>query len=189
MSIVTGTGDDGSTTLFGGKRVPKHHPRLSAYGTVDEAQSAIGMVRSFLGKQEGRESSNDLNALDRLLNKIQEELYIVGADLATPDKKVKIPRVSKRMIDSLHADCSKLESELPVLKSFIIPSGTQAAATCFWARSVVRLAEREVSSLMEQGEQVSLVLVYLNRLGDLLFLIGRMINRLSGIEDEILPGT
>ena len=186
MSIVTGTGDDGRTTLFGGKRVPKHHPRLSAYGTVDEAQSAIGMVRSFLSKQEGGESSNDFAALDKLLKKIQEELYTVGADLATPDKKVKIRRVSKGMIKALHTECSDLEAGLPELKSFIIPSGTQAAATCFWARSVVRLAEREVSSLMEQGGQVNLILVYLNRLGDLLFLIGREINRISGIEDEII---
>jgi cob(I)alamin adenosyltransferase len=186
MSIVTGSGDDGKTSLISGTRVPKHHPRLRAYGSVDEAQSAIGMARSLIHPKKAGETSRDFSELDGVLKKVQEELHTVGADLAAPDFKAKVPRVDKKMIDSIQAECGRLESRLPKLNSFILPTGTPAAATCFWARSVVRNAEREVSSLKESGESVTLVLVYLNRVGDLLFLVGRALNQASGVEDEVL---
>lgn len=189
MSIVTGSGDDGNTSLFSGLRVPKHHPRLRAYGTVDEAQSAIGIVRSLVISKETGEIPLELIELDRVLKKAQEKLHTVGADLATPDKTINVPRVGKEIINSIHDECLELESKLPDLKSFILPTGTPAAATCFWARSVVRCAEREVSSLKETGENVDLILVYLNRLGDLLFLVGRALNMASGVPDEILNGS
>jgi cob(I)alamin adenosyltransferase len=182
MSIVTGLGDDGKSSLFGGERVSKNHPRLDAYGTIDEAQSAIGMVRALIEKNE---SSADI---DSLLARIQGELFIVGADLASSNPKLPVPRVTSEMIQELQKECDQLEKSLPVLKNFIIPAGTQAATTCFWARTVVRRAERLVARLMDKGENAGAVLVYLNRLGDLLFLVSRAFNKIHEFPEEEWSG-
>ena len=185
MSIVTGSGDDGSSTLFGGRRVPKHHPRLEAYGSVDEAQSAIGMVRA---------SGENPEKFDRLLSRLQKELFTVGADLAAPDPETKTQRVSSVMIKDLEAECAALEAALPALSNFVMPYGTLPATTCFWARTVVRRSERRLAGLMSDGprldgeQDVSTVLVYLNRLGDLLFLIARALNKEGGISEETWSG-
>jgi len=181
MSIVTGTGDDGSSSLFGGRRVPKHHPRLEAYGSVDEAQCAIGMVRS---------AGEIPEHLDTLLASIQKGLFTVGSDLASPDPEAKGPRVTSTMIRTLEIECEKLEHNLPSLKHFIIPCGTAPAATCFWARTVVRRAERRIADILYSkqlttGENdVSTILVYLNRLSDLLFLISRALNSSAGFVED-----
>lgn len=167
MSIVTGTGDDGSSSLFGGARVPKHHPRLGAYGTVDEAQSAIGMIRA---------TGSIPDDIDTLLRNIQDDLFVIGSDLASPDPETSVPRVTSGMIKSIHDEIRRLEESLPDIKNFILPCGTQSAATCFWARTVVRRAERCVAELLSDGQEVSSILVYLNRLSDLLFLIARKLN-------------
>jgi cob(I)alamin adenosyltransferase len=180
MSIITKNGDDGKTSLFGGTRVPKHHSRIEAYGTVDEAASAIGMVRA---------SGKIPEELDMVLERIQRELFIVGSDLATPDPEVRVPRVTSVMIEEIEGDVAKLESELPELRSFVMPSGTSAASTCYWTRTVVRRAERHVSALLESGERAETVMVYLNRLGDLLFVMARALNRSAGVEDEGWSGT
>jgi cob(I)alamin adenosyltransferase len=185
MSIVTGSGDDGSSALFGGRRVPKHHPRLEAYGSVDEAQSAIGMVRA---------AGEIPDKLDKLLARLQRELFIVGADLAAPDPETKAQRVSSVMIKDLEAECAALESFLPALSNFVMPYGTLPAATCFWARTVVRRSERRIAGLMSDGprldgeQDVSTVLVYLNRLGDLLFLVARALNRTAAVKEETWSG-
>jgi cob(I)alamin adenosyltransferase len=175
MSIVTGRGDDGSSALFGGARVPKHHPRLVAYGAVDEAQSAIGMVLA------AGEISGELRDL---LKRIQKELFVLGCDLATPEPEPGVPRITSPMIKALEGDIDRLESRLPALKNFVLPSGSPAAATCFWARAVVRRVERHVSALLETGQRVATVLIYLNRLGDLLFLVARALNQESGVKEE-----
>jgi cob(I)alamin adenosyltransferase len=186
MSIVTGSGDDGKTSLFGGKRVPKHHPRLEAYGSVDEAQSAIGMVRASIASIKSVKSNPDIQEIGELLKKAQIDLHAVGADLASPNRDAKVPRVDPDMISSITEIIKRLEQKLPELKSFILPSGSEAATTCFWARSVARRAERAVSILVEQGEDLSMVLIYMNRLSDLLFVIGRILNRVAGCGDEVV---
>lgn len=179
MSITTGSGDDGSTGLFGGERVSKNHPRLAAYGTVDEVSSAIGMVRAF---------PDVPKYLDNILLKVQRDLFIVGSDLATPSVAIEVPRVTSKMISDLTAECAALEETLPPLKNFILPTGTASASTCFWARCVVRAAERHVTELLHTGQRVSSVLIYLNRLGDLLFLIARAINKENKVEEELWLG-
>ena len=164
MPITTGTGDDGSSSLLGGARLPKDHPRFEAYGTVDEAQCAIGMVLA---------SGSLTPEIGALLQKILADLFTVGSDLATLDPEIEVPRVTSTMIQAIEAEIHKLESELPPLTHFIQPTGTLAATTCFWARAVVRRAERHVATLMQSGEEVEPVLIYLNRLGDLLFLVAK----------------
>jgi len=175
MSIVTGTGDDGRSSLFGGTRVPKHHPRLEAYGTVDEAQSAIGMIRATGSVPE---------ELDSLLRRVQDDLFVIGSDLATPDPETSVPRVTSGMIKNIHDEIHRLENSLPEIKNFILPGGSQSAATCFWARTVVRRAERRVAELLADGQDVSSILVYLNRLSDLLFLVARKLNLDSENQEE-----
>ena len=176
MSIVTGTGDDGYSSLFGGKRVPKNHPRLEAYGVVDEAQSAIGMVRSLGGLPDD---------IENLLKLVQKDLFVLGSDLASPDPDNRIPRVTKDMIQFIENECHNIENSLPELKNFIMPTGTLAASMCFWARAVVRRAEREVTDILNEGGHVNYPLIYLNRLSDLLFLIARKLNEVGGIGEEI----
>jgi cob(I)alamin adenosyltransferase len=175
MSITTGKGDDGWSGLLGGQRLPKNHPRFEAYGTVDEAQSAIGMI---LG------SGPMPPKIEILLKRVQTEIFTVGSTLATPDPEMKVPRVSSTMVLGLDEEIKKLEADLPRLHHFIMPSGTLAASTCFWARTVVRRAERQVAALLGSGDEIETVLVYLNRLGDLLFLLARALNKESGIEEH-----
>ena len=165
--------------------MPKNHPRLDAYGTVDEAQSAIGMIRAS-GELPGD--------MDGLLDRIQKELFVVGADLATPDPEATIPRVSSTMIKNLEVECENLEQKLPKLTTFILPTGSFGATTSFWARTIVRRAERCVAYLMDDEirpateHDLSSVLIYLNRLGDLLFLVAREINKIAGKEEESWEG-
>ncbi len=177
MSIVTKTGDDGYSMLSGGERVPKHHPRLEAYGSIDEVQCAIGMVRAACDDTVPDE-------IDTLLSRLQKELFIAGADLATPNVEKKVPRITSDMVRGLETECKKIEAVVPAQKSFIIPNGTCAATIAFWARAVVRQTERRVAVLLEAGQRVATVLVYLNRLGDLLFLVARKLNLDAGIEEE-----
>lgn len=167
MPKILGRGDDGWSGILGGNRLPKSHPRFEALGTVDEAQCAIGMVLSLPVPPKAA----------KVLTRVQNELFAVGAELASPDRESRPQNgVTSSMIENLEADIRQLESSLPELKSFVVPGGTPAAATCFWARAVVRRAERCVGALLQQGEQTDTALVYLNRLGDLLFLIARSLN-------------
>jgi len=175
MSIITGTGDDGRSALFGGLRVPKSHPRLEAYGAVDEAQCAIGVIRA---------AGNLPPEIDELLLRMQKELFTVGSDLASPNPEAMVPRVTSAMVQSIELECRKLEGELREVKSFMVPGGTPAAAMSFWARTVVRRAERRVAVLLEDGQRVATVLVYLNRMGDLLYLVARTLNKAAGMQEE-----
>jgi len=179
MSIVTGSGDDGYSSLSGGARVAKNHPRLEAYGVVDEAQSAIGMVRAIPDLDDG---------INKLLASIQNDLFVLGSDLATVNPDADIPRIDQKMVEKLEAEIKSLENSLPQLKNFILPSGTTAASTCFWVRAVVRRAEREVTDILTEGGLVKLPLVYLNRLSDLLFLVARQLNQSAGVDEESWSG-
>jgi cob(I)alamin adenosyltransferase len=162
--IYTRTGDDGTTGLGDGTRVPKEHPRVEAYGTVDEANSAIGVVLAVKDIPE---------AIRKLLNEIQHDLFDLGGELATPGmqliKDTHILRI-EQSIDHFNAD-------LPTLKEFILPSGGPATAACHLARTIARRAERCTWTLA-RGETVSPeVTRYLNRLSDLLFVLARVLAR------------
>jgi cob(I)alamin adenosyltransferase len=173
--MYTRTGDKGETGLFSGERVSKHSLRIEAYGTVDELSSWIGYARSLTEEKE----------IDELLEKVQRDLFVVGADLATRIKKGK-PRkvqVSQAMIKSLEEEIDGLDEELPALSTFIVPSGTKAATTLHVARTVARRAERRTLALARKEEVNPHVVTYLNRLSSLLYALARVVNKRSGVQE------
>jgi cob(I)alamin adenosyltransferase len=171
--IYTRTGDDGTTGLVTGERVRKTHPRVEAYGTVDETNAALGLARLHAADE----------PLAGMLARIQNELFDLGADLATPDDPGKplawTPlRVTAAQVARLEEDIDRLNAELSPLTSFVLPAGTPAAAALHLARTISRRAERAASRLAETpGEGVgAAALQYLNRLSDLLFVAARWAN-------------
>lgn len=171
MSIVTKTGDKGQTGLFGGKRVPKHSVRIHAYGTVDELNAILGVILAEQGLSE---------ELRTQLLEIQRLLFRVGGDLATPHMETHIARVESEQILQLEQWIHAMESELSVLKRFILPSGSRLGALLHQARTVCRRAERWVVELGTQEEINTTVQIFLNRLGDYFFLAARKANREAG---------
>lgn len=171
--IATGTGDEGTTSLFGGERVPKDHPAVEAYGTVDELSATLGLVHA------AAEGQRDW------VERVQRELFAVGAELATPGGGT--TRIGAEHVDRLEAEIDALEEAQPKLKGFVLPSGTEQAARLHAARAVCRRAERGVVAL-HQGEHGPVrepVRVYLNRLSDLLFLKARQAALEAGAEVEM----
>ena len=182
MKIYTRTGDDGTTGLFGGDRVSKDHVRINAYGTVDELNSVLGTIDSALtGPAIDAEPTVRAGEIIRVL---QRDLFVAGADLATPQNaKAAVPRITSDHIERLETFIDELEADLEPLKAFILPGGTQAASMAHFARTVCRRAERNcVNMVNEEGEGLA-VMMFLNRLSDLLFVMARWINRKSGISD------
>ena len=178
MKIYTKKGDAGTTSLIGGKRVPKYHMRLDAYGTVDELNSYIGLIR---------EQIEDAHTKEILL-KIQNNLFTVGSFLAMENekdyKKFKIKKLQQIDIDILEKEIDKMEEELPELKNFILPGGNTVASFCHIARSVCRRSERKANLLSTEVNIDKILLKYLNRLSDYLFVLSRiLIKKLNG--DEI----
>ena len=165
--IYTRGGDKGETSLGDGSRASKLDCRIGAFGTVDELNAAIGVV--LAGDLE--------NAARPLLERVQNELFDVGADLSVPygvgDGRL---RVTQEQIDALEQDCDRFNADLPELKSFVLPGGTEAAARLHVARTVCRRAERDTLTASKEVELNPLVLVYLNRLSDLLFILARAAN-------------
>lgn len=177
MKIYTKTGDDGDTGLWGGLRVGKDSPRVQAYGTVDECNAAIGVARAALA---GAPAAGNLGGL---LAQIQDQLFVVGADLATPGEAANIPRIGADAIAQLEQAIDATEAELEPLRQFILPGGTPAAAQLHLARTICRRAERCVVALA-RGEALNpLVGVYLNRLSDCLFVLARAANARAGLPD------
>ena len=176
--IYTRTGDAGTTALFGGGRVPKSHPRIDAYGTVDEANSLLGVVRSLLDGAPGTDE------LAPVLSRLQEELFVLGADLATPlDATPLVPRVTESHVAWLEETIDRLQADLPALKHFILPGGTPAAAQLHVFRTVCRRAERLVVAAAS-GEPVNEhAQTYLNRLSDLAFVLSRWTNHRAGVRE------
>ena len=175
MKIYTKTGDAGETGLFGGGRVPKDSPRVEAYGEVDELNAAIGVARAA-----------GVGALDGLCQSLQEQLFTVGAVLATPrgsKADAHIPHVKEAWIAEMEAAMDALDAELPTMTHFILPGGTGGAAALHLARTVCRRAERKVVALVRDGTVDAPVLQFLNRLSDLLFMIARGVNHRAGVED------
>lgn len=176
MKIYTRTGDKGTTGLYGGERVLKSTRRVGAYGTVDEANSALGLARSFIGDSE----------LDALLSDLQNALFDVGADLATPfgtRQRDRIVPIDEEDVARLEALIDRYDAELEPLSNFILPGGDTASAGLQLARSVVRRAEREVVALAQEEEVNPQVTVYLNRLSDLLFTLARLANVRAGVSE------
>ncbi len=176
MKIYTKTGDMGSTGLFGGPRVSKDDDRIEAYGTVDELNAALGMTRAA-----GLDDD-----LDTQLSQIQSELFSIGAELATPDPDAHAVRIiGYSHIARLEQTIDQHESSLEPLRHFILPAGSAAAAHMHLARAICRRAERRVVTLVRRHEaSVSEeLLIYLNRLGDLLFVISRVANARVGAQE------
>jgi len=173
MKIYTKTGDDGNTGLQGNFRVAKSHPRIISYGTVDEANAALGMVLT--------------NSLDdditKILTDIQNDLFLVGADLSNPNLNEVKNRVTLDMVERLEQYIDKFELELAPLTNFILPGGDIAAAQLHYVRTVVRRAETQVVQLSEKDEINSNCIKYLNRLSDLFFVMSRLINKRKNIDD------
>jgi cob(I)alamin adenosyltransferase len=176
MKIYTKTGDRGDTGLFGGGRVPKNDPRVEAYGDVDEANSFIGMAVSI----------EPLPRIDEVLLPIQRDLFAIGALLATPDREKMHQHLEKARIDDdriaeLERAIDAGDEELEPLRAFIVPGGSPKAAALHIARTVCRRAERSVVGLIrDQVDIPPLVVIYLNRLSDLLFTLARVANARSG---------
>ena len=178
MKIYTRTGDDGATGLFGGGRVKKHHPRIEAYGTVDETNAVLAMALSAFKDEPGEES------VAPLLTLLQADLFVLGADLATPSSaRAKAPRIEAAHVAALEESIDKFQASLPPLKTFILPGGTLAASMLHLARTTCRRAERRAVAAMEQEDLSPHALIYLNRLSDLLFVLARWANHASGIAE------
>ena len=175
MKIYTKTGDDGNTGLQGDFRIAKSHPRILAYGTVDEANAMIGVVLSNVLDDDVRE----------VLNTIQNELFLLGSDLSNQNLNDLKNRVSLDMVERLEKIIDKFELELPPITNFILPGGNVAAAQIHQVRTIVRRAETLVVQLSDKDEINSNCIKYLNRLSDLMFVMGRLINKRNGIEDII----
>jgi cob(I)alamin adenosyltransferase len=176
--IYTKTGDKGDTGLFGGGRVPKYSLRIDAYGTVDELNSFVGLASTEV-------KDTDVEAL---LEKIQNELFTVGSNLAAPDidkdKKGIIPKVDEDFIKDAENAIDKFEEKLEPLKNFILPGGSKGAALLHVCRTVCRRAERKVVELKSTEIVNDNIVIFLNRLSDLFFVLARYENQVSGIPDK-----
>jgi cob(I)alamin adenosyltransferase len=174
FKIYTKTGDKGSTSLIGGVRVPKNHIRIESYGTVDELNSYLGMVNDMAQNEK----------ISEWLREIQDRLFTVGAVLATnPDKevKMKLPDLHETDVQWLEQHIDTMNETLPEMRSFIIPGGNLAGSACHVARCVCRRAERLCVGMAEQEEHIpELVIKYLNRLSDFLFVLARYTGHING---------
>ena len=175
MKIYTKTGDRGDTGLFGGGRVAKNHPRVEAYGDVDELNAMLGFVRA----------AEPMPRVDEVLVPIQRDLFAIGALLATPDRDkmrqhLEKARVDEARIKELEHAIDDGDTELEPLRAFIVPGGTLKAASLHVARTVCRRAERRVVELSQDTEIPEVVVIYLNRLSDLLFTLARVANARAG---------
>jgi cob(I)alamin adenosyltransferase len=172
--VYTRAGDKGQTSLVGGQRVSKADVRVEAYGEIDELNSVIGLARAYLEDAE----------VDQVLALIQNDLFTVGADLASPIK-VEVPRVGESLVKRLEAKSDHFLAELKPLEEFILPGGSQSGAALHLARAVCRRAERRAVALSEKEEINAEVIAYLNRLSDLLFILARVVNQRAGAPEKM----
>jgi cob(I)alamin adenosyltransferase len=175
--IYTRTGDDGTTGLIGGKRVSKDSPLIETNGSLDELNALIGLVRS-----------NTLPAgVDQILQRIQEDIFVIGAEIATPaDAARKSPKIGDEDIKITEREIDAIENDLAPLKSFILPGGAKAASELHLARAVARRAERQCVALSRNVRISPEVLSYINRLSDLFFVLARFVNQNQNVP-EIHP--
>ncbi|HUS63310.1 MAG TPA: cob(I)yrinic acid a,c-diamide adenosyltransferase [Kofleriaceae bacterium] len=180
--VYTKGGDGGKTSLIGGERVSKSAPRIESYGTVDELNAALGLTRTAL------EASAAGATLGPIVGRVQQELFNLGAELATPDaeRRARTPAVEPRHVAALEADIDRLNEDLPELRSFVLPGGGWASSYFHLARTVCRRAERLVVALAESGEPVGdHAIEYLNRLSDALFVFGRWASHTEGVPEHL----
>lgn len=178
MKIYTRTGDSGDTALFGGGRVGKDHPRVAAYGDVDELNSVLGVVRA----------TEPTGFHDALLEGVQRDLFSIGGHLATPDparvaKALEKASLSSARVEEFERTIDSADAELPPLRAFVLPGGTPKAAALHLARTVCRRAERSVVHLAHGDTVPAEFITYLNRLSDLLFTLARVANHRAGKGD------
>jgi cob(I)alamin adenosyltransferase len=186
VKIYTKTGDGGETSLFGGKRVKKDNLRIEACGTVDELNSVIGVVRSMRVFRE----------VDKVLQGVQNDLFVLGADLATPVRKgqngARATRVQEDHVRGIEEIIDRIQAKLPPLRRFVLPGGSPVASQLHLARAVCRRAERRIVKSSQSEAVNPSVIGYLNRLSDLLFVLARLVNRKAkaaeihwqGVKDE-----
>jgi len=175
VKIYTKTGDDGTTGLFAGDRVQKDHPRICAYGTVDELNSVLGLAILELKKSP---------ELAEILGRLQNELFVLGGDLATPvQTEYPVPRIENHHVEQIEHDIDNLETDLVPLKQLVLPGGSRLSAQLHLARTVCRRGEREMIRLQREEKVGELAMIYLNRLSDLLFVMARKANADEGIKD------
>lgn len=182
MKIYTKTGDKGETSLYGGTRVPKYHLRIDTYGTVDELNSYIGLLRSYLTD----------NHTSEILLKVQNDLFTMGATLATPPEKEKlksgkdrlsITKISEKEITLLEQEIDTMETTLPQMTHFVLPGGHPTVSFCHVARSVCRRAERLIVQLHHNEPIDDYILTYFNRLSDYLFVLARKLTFDNNVEE------
>ena len=172
--IYTKTGDDGSTGLFGGARLPKYHIRIEAYGTVDELNSSIGWLMTFVKESETHS----------LLQTIQSRLFTIGSNLASdPSKDMITPDLVDADVLTLENSIDQLQSQLPELKHFILPGGSQAISAAHLTRTICRRAERRCVALAHDSQVDPIIILYLNRLSDYFFVLARWIGHNEGVEE------
>ena len=183
--VYTRTGDKGETGLVGGRRVPKDSPRIEAYGTVDELNSIVGLARVF--NEEKLEDGEAHRFLDRVLRDIQEELFDLGSELATPPDLAREGslHIGEREIRRLEEILDACQKELGPLKSFVLPGGGRVGGYLHQCRTVCRRAEREILRLSRVEESTEFPLIYMNRLSDLFFVLSRWVGKRLG-EKEYL---
>jgi cob(I)alamin adenosyltransferase len=176
MKIYTKTGDSGDTALFGGRRVSKEHPRIEAYGTVDELNAFLGQIVAICQDE----------AIAGSLQRVQGQLFVVGADLATPmqARTSYISRMDASFGQQLEAEMDAWQAKLPQLTQFILPGGGPAGAGLHVARTICRRAERRVVNLAQQEAINQEVVIYLNRLSDWLFVLARYVNHIQNMPEK-----
>ncbi len=181
MKIYTRTGDDGTTGLIGGSRTAKDDLQIDTYGTIDEVNASLGLARS-----------GGPAWLDSLVEPIQNELFVIGSHLALADGQSpddwRLPRITPTSIERLEKQIDLAQSELPPLKNFILPAGTETASRLHLARTVCRRAERLIVTFARSRSLDPVMLEYLNRLSDWLFVHARLANHRSGVADTIWTG-
>lgn len=193
--VYTRTGDQGTTSLFGGARVVKDHPRLEAYGTLDELNSVLGLVLSDIENERWPGSANlEVGRLQAEILKIQQTLFVLGSHLATEDEamRAKLPNLDPKAVSELEEAMDRMSSDLTPLKHFILPGGVRAAASAHLARTVARRAERAIVGLTREASAanngtvppwLTAVVQHINRLNDYFFVLARHLNRLANREE------
>jgi cob(I)alamin adenosyltransferase len=176
FKIYTKTGDAGQTSLFGGRRLHKHHLRIESYGTVDELNAYVGLLRDNVENEEVR----------AILKLIQDRLFTIGANLASdPEQDLPAPDLKNEDIQLLENEMDRMDESLPALKNFILPGGHTTVSFCHIARTVCRRAERLIVALAQEEPVAEVVLKYMNRLSDYLFILARKLSQDLGVEEIV----
>jgi cob(I)alamin adenosyltransferase len=180
MKLYTRSGDDGTTGLFGGGRVGKDHPRIEAYGTVDELNACLGLAAAACGEREAEQRFREI------LTAIQSRLFDIGADLATPQEspyRDRLPEVGQRHVEEMERWIDEVDGKIPPIRNFVLPGGTELASRLHLARTICRRAERLIVAFGHAEPVGEDVIKFLNRASDLLFAMARGANHAAGVAD------